>query len=246
MAQGTWRVGTSGWVYQHWRGRFYPSDLPATRWFGFYAGQFSTVEVNNSFYRLPSEQTFTTWARKAPPGFVYAVKASQYITHFKRLLDPEESLQRFLGRARLLGEHLGPILFQLPPRFACDLGRLEHFLSLLPTDLAHVFEFRDSRWLNDDVYALLRRYDAGLCIADLPGQEAPVLATSRTVYVRFHGNQILYADGYGRDELALWSSRLAYFVAEGHDIYAYFNNDGEAHAIYDPRTLTELLTENMR
>ena len=242
MAQGTWRVGTSGWSYQHWRAVFYPENLPASAWFAHYASQFSTVEINNTFYRLPAAKTFEGWARQAPPGFTYALKANQYITHTKRLRDPAEPVQRFLERARLLGEHLGPILYQLPPRFQPDLQRLEAFLCILPKDLAHVFEFRDPRWLNDDVFALLERYQAGFCIADMPDQDAVVRATSTTVYVRFHGNQVLYGDSYSSQELALWAARLAYYVGEGRHVYAYFNNDVGGYAVQNARELQRLLT----
>lgn len=231
MRRGSWHVGTSGWSYQHWRGLFYPSDLPQSRWFTYYCSQFSTVELNNTFYRLPAASTFITWRRQAPPGFIFAVKANQYITHIKRLRDPEESVERFLERTRLLGDHLGPILYQLPPRFPCHLERLEHFLATLPGDLTHVVEFRDERWLNDDVLALLERYGVGLCIADLPGLHYPMRATSQTVYVRFHGSQVLYGTCYNQDDLALWASCLSQFVAEGRQVYIYFNNDAEAYAV---------------
>jgi len=242
MAESAWRVGTSGWSYQHWRDVFYPADLPSSRWLGFYASHFSTVEVNNTFYRLPAPETFAKWARQAPPGFVYALKANQFITHIRRLREPEEPVHRFLERARLLGEHLGPVLYQLPPRFPPDIERLEHFLSVLPADLTHVFEFRDVRWLSDSVFGLLERYGAALCIADMPGQECPVRATSRTVYVRFHGNQVLYGDSYTSEELALWAARLAYFVADGRQIFAYFNNDAGAYAVENAWELARLLS----
>ena len=242
MAESAWHVGTSGWSYQHWRGSFYPADLPASRWFGYYAGQFSTVEVNNTFYRLATPETFAKWAGQAPAGFVYALKANQFITHIKRLRDPEEPVHRFIERARLLGEHLGPILYQLPPRFPPDLQRLEHFLAVLPADLTHVIEFRDTRWLTEDVFALLERHGAGFCIADMPGQERPLRATSATVYVRFHGNRVLYGDSYASEELALWAARLADFVGKGRQVYAYFNNDFGGYALQNARELARLLS----
>jgi uncharacterized protein YecE (DUF72 family) len=238
-----WRVGTSGWSYQHWRGLFYPAELPASRWFEHYTGYFSTVELNNTFYRLPSAETFAGWARRAPPGFLYALKANRFITHIKRLRELDEPVERFLQRARLLGDHLGPVLYQLPPRFPCDPGRLEHFLQVLPGDLTHVFEFRDQSWMNDDVYALIERYGAGLCIADMPGQECTIRATCATVYVRFHGNQVLYGDSYPREELALWAARLSYFAAEGRSVYAYFNNDVGACAVANALELTGLMRD---
>src|SRR5262245_6153282 len=135
-------VGTSGWIYKHWRGVVYPRDLPVGKWLRHYSAEFDTVEVNNSFYRLPSEKTFASWAEQVPPGFVFAVKASRYLTHLKKLREPEAPLDAFLGRARALGPHLGPVLYQLP-RWRCDVARLRHFLAALPGDLRHAVEFRD-------------------------------------------------------------------------------------------------------
>ncbi len=225
----------------HWGGIFYPAGLPASRRFGYYAGQFSSVEVNNTFYRLPVPDVFAKWAAQAPPGFIYALKANQFITHMKRLREPEQPVQRFLERARLLGEHLGPILYQLPPRFPPDYERLEHFVSILPPDLAHAFEFRDPRWLNHTVLAMLKAYKVGLCLADMPGKESPLWATSDTVYVRFHGKDVLYGDSYTSEELALWAARLAFFVAEGRNVYAYFNNDLGAYAVQNALELNQLI-----
>ena len=142
-----------------------------------------------------------------------------------------------MGRALLLGEHLGPILYQLPPRFPCHLELLKRFLATLPADLAHVIEFRDERWLNDDVFALLEQYGVGLCVADMPGLDYPLRATSQTVYVRFHGSQVLYGDCYGREDLVLWAARLTHLVGEGRHVYAYFNNDAEAYAVQNAREL---------
>src|SRR5438270_10452997 len=149
------RIGCSGWQYKHWRGDFYPADLPVGRWLDFYAAHFDTVEINNSFYRLPERTVFEAWRRRAPPGFLYAVKASRYLTHMKKLKDPAEPLANILGRARQLGAHLGPILYQLPPHWHCDLARFEQFLAQLPPDLNHVFEFRDPSWCTEQARALL-------------------------------------------------------------------------------------------
>jgi uncharacterized protein YecE (DUF72 family) len=246
MAQGTWHVGTSGWSYIHWGGVFYPPGLPASRRFGYYAGQFGTVELNNTFYHLSSPDIFARWAAQAPPGFVYALKANQYITHTKRLREPDEPVQRFLERARLLGDHLGPILYQLPPRFPPDLARLEHFLSILPADLTHAVEFRDLRWLKPVVLDLLSSYNVGLCIADMPGKDSPLWATSDVVYVRFHGSEKLNVASYSSDELALWAARLAYFVAEGKRVFAYFNNDLGAYAVKNALELNQLIASCLK
>jgi hypothetical protein len=152
---GAIRIGCSGWNYRHWREAFYPKGVPVKRWFEHYAATFSTVELNTSFYRLPTPETFEKWRDQAPPGFTYAVKAPRFITHMKKLKECDEPVEEFLGRARKLGPTIGPILYQLPPRWAFNRERLEAFLALLPRDLVHVFEFRETSWLTEDVLALL-------------------------------------------------------------------------------------------
>src|ERR1700755_3359986 len=144
-------VGCSGWVYKHWRGLLYPEGLPQRLWFQRYSEEFGTVEINSSFYRVPKPETFDKWHDQAPPGFRYAVKASRFITHMKKLKDCQEPVETFLGRARNLGETIGPILYQLPPKWGFDRERLESFIALLPRDLVHVFEFRDKSWISDEV-----------------------------------------------------------------------------------------------
>jgi uncharacterized protein YecE (DUF72 family) len=167
------RIGTSGWTYRHWRGVFYPPRLPARACFAHYAASFDTVEINNSFYRLPSEEAFDAWARQAPPGFLYALKASRFLTHRKKLKDAEGLLALLLGRARRLGAHLGPILYQLPPHWRCDVGRLRAFLELLPPDVCHVFEFRDRSWYVEAVRDALAERGACFCLHDWGGGDCP-------------------------------------------------------------------------
>jgi uncharacterized protein YecE (DUF72 family) len=237
------RIGTSGWVYAHWRGVFYPVDLPQSRWYTYYAGHFDTVEINYSFYRLPSEGAFDRWREQAPPGFVYAVKANRYLTHLKRLKDAAEPLERFLSRARRLGEGLGPILWQLPPRWRADPARLEAFAALLPTELTHVFEFRDPRWFVQPVRKVLERHGLVFCIFDMPGLDCPPWVTNEVVYLRFHGSQVVYGGRYGRERLQPWAERVRGWLAEGRAVYAYFNNDVFGYAIEDARTLRGLLGE---
>src|SRR3954471_1533546 len=167
------RIACSGWNYRHWRERFYPKGLPQSRWFAFYAEQFDTVEINNSFYRLPKAETFDAWRAQAPPGFRYAVKANRFLTQAKKLKDCAEPLERFLTPTRRLGETLGPILYQLPPRFRVNPERLRDFIALLPRDLAHVFEFRDKSWLSEEILALLDEAGVSFCAHDMPGLETP-------------------------------------------------------------------------
>ncbi len=235
------RIGTSGWVYPHWRGVFYPAGLPQSRWFAHYAAHFDTVEINNTFYRLPEEATFRQWAGQAPEGFVYALKASRYMTHLKKLKDAAEPLRRFLERARLLGSHLGPILYQLPPNWHLDLGRLQSFLELLPQDLLHAFEFRHPSWYADEALALLDRFGAGLCIMDLPGFASPLAVTGRLAYVRFHGPARAYQGSYSERDLATWADRLRGFLRRGRPAYVYFNNDAHGYAVRNALRLREML-----
>jgi uncharacterized protein YecE (DUF72 family) len=201
------RVGTSGWIYKHWRGAFYPEGLPVSRWFRHYAEHFDTVEVNNTFYRLPAAEAFRGWRAQAGPGFVYALKASRFLTHRKKLKDPAQPLEAFLGRARELGPRLGPVLYQLPPRWRCDLGRLRDFIALLPRGPDHVFEFRDPSWYNDKVRGLLAETGMGFCVHDLRGSASPVWATGKVCYFRFHGpGEGRYAGCYTRGQLRTWPS----------------------------------------
>ncbi len=207
------RIGTSGWVYNHWREVFYPKGLPQRAWFAHYAAEFNTVEINNSFYRLPTEAMFDNWRRQAPPGFLYAVKASRYLTHVKRLIDPREPLQAFIERADHLGPTLGPILYQLPPRWGANLPRLEEFLSILPKGYTHVVEFRDQSWLIEDVFKLLERYQVAHCIHDMRPLQVPLRVTAHAVYIRFHGDPD-HAGEYQPDTLKLWAKRITDWQSE--------------------------------
>lgn len=228
-------IGTSGWVYPHWRRVFYPETLPQSGWFAFYASVFSTVEINNTFYRLPSEEAWRHWRQAAPEGFVYAVKGSRFITHVKRLRPGPEPVDLFTRRARLLGEHLGPILWQLHPGHRRDLDRLRSFLELLPRDVRHVFEFRHASWFCDDVYTLLQEFGAGFCVYHMVDHATPLVATARFGYMRLHGSGDLYGGLYSDDELREWADRLSRLPV--NEIFVYFNNDAFGHAVANARTL---------
>ncbi|MCD6289233.1 MAG: DUF72 domain-containing protein [Anaerolineae bacterium] len=241
IREGRCRVGTSGWVYPHWKGVFYPSDLPQARWFQHYARYFDTVEINNTFYRLPSEQAFDHWREQAPPGFVYAVKANRYITHVRRLRECREPLERFLSRASRLDNALGPILYQLPPKWRPNAERLAAFVKLLPPDRVHVFEFRDPRWFTPVVLDILRAHGLSFCIYHMPGIECPREITGSTVYVRMHGAGELYGGSYSLNALRGWANRIRAWCQSGHDVYVYFNNDAFGHAVRNALTLKELL-----
>jgi uncharacterized protein YecE (DUF72 family) len=236
-------IGCSGWNYRHWRGLFYPDGLRIKDWFAFYAEQFDTVEINNSFYRLPKAETFDAWRDQAPPGFRYAVKANRFITQAKKLKDCEEPVARMIAPTRHLERKLGPILYQLPPMLGINLDRLETFLKLLPRDLTHVFEFREKSWYDDATLALLDRFGAGFVAHGFPGKASPRWASGNVAYVRFHGGVGKYYGRY-RDEVLLdWSDWLNHQVEAGKSIWAYFNNDGEAAAIHDALTLKAMMRQ---
>ncbi|WP_447974299.1 DUF72 domain-containing protein [Nitrospira sp. Kam-Ns4a] len=240
-------VGTSGWNYPGWRGTFYPEDLPSRRYLAFYAGEFGTTEVNYSFYHLPKPQTYANWAAQVPEGFVFAVKASRLVTHIKRLKGVEEPWGKFVEHARALGERLGPILLQFPPSWAKDEMRLAAFLALAQeaaqgkTGLRLVFEFRHESWFVEPVYRLLRRHGAALCIADSPRYPRRDVMTADFAYFRFHGRTKLFASRYTEAELAAEARAMRRFLKNGLDVYAYFNNDAEGHAVANARALKALL-----
>ena len=234
-------IGTSGWVYRHWREVFYPVKLAQSKWLEFYTHHFPTVELNNSFYRLPTEKAFSNWRQTSPEGFIYAVKVSRFITHIKRLKDVEEPVQTFLERARLLEEKLGPLLYQLPPNMHRNDERLDSFLSLLPKELRHVVEFRHESWLDERVFDMLRQHNVGFCVFDMPGLSCPLLATADFAYIRFHGSSGLYYSCYSDEELEDWARKISE-LAKGLDaVYIYFNNDAEGYAITNAQTLARKL-----
>jgi uncharacterized protein YecE (DUF72 family) len=241
------RIGCSGWHYRHWAGRVYPRDLPTERWLQTYAQRFDTVELNNSFYRLPEADQFDRWRSQVPREFEFAVKASRFLTHFKRLIDPEEPLDRLLSRAKHLGTALGPLLYQLPPGWVPPLDRFERFLSRLPRRitprgpaLRHAVEFRDPRAYVTDVLDLLARYDVALCLHDMSGSASPRTIIGPFVYVRFHGFDARYGGSYPRPVLADWAAWLRDDTGS-REVYVYFNNDRDAHAVENAETLRAVL-----
>jgi uncharacterized protein YecE (DUF72 family) len=233
------RVGCSGWNYRHWRRSFYPPGCPPSRWLERYAQEFDTVEVNSTFYRLASRDAVARWVQQTPPGFVFALKGSRYLTHMKRLTGMEEGLRRYYEHIEpLVGTpKLGPILWQLPERFHADLERLEGACAVLP-DGRHAFEFRHPSWFREETYAILRAYGVALAWGDHP--ERPFqedVVTADFTFVRFHFGHRRKDGAYTRGELRAWAERLAAKAADGIDVVAYFNNDWEEFAIRDARTL---------
>ncbi len=234
-------IGTSGWHYDHWRGIFYPEKLAKAKWLGFYAGHFATVELNNSFYRLPSEAAFAAWRDSSPVNFTFAVKLSRFIIHIKRLKDAGEAVEKFITRAKILDEKLGPLLYQLLPNMRRNDEVLESFLSTLPRGMKHVFEFRHQSWLEEGVFEILHKYNVGFCVFDMPSLSCPLVATADFAYVRFHGSAGLYWSCYFDEELASWAERLANLAVNLKAIYIYFNNDAEAFAVRNAMTLRAYL-----
>jgi uncharacterized protein YecE (DUF72 family) len=237
-------VGTSGWQYSHWRGVFYPQTLPQKDWFAFYAERFQTVEVNNTFYRLPNAEVFQHWAEGCPPDFRFALKFSRYLTHIKRLLDPSGPVDRFLKAAKPLGAKAGPLLLQLPPSFEIDLDRLDATLGAFPRHAKVAVEFRDDSWYKEEVREVLVRHRASLCLADR-GEElvTPAWSTTNWGYVRFHLGKGKPDSGYRPLALQGWAKRIAGLWKPDQAVFVYFNNDPNACAIRDAARLAGYLKE---
>lgn len=234
-------IGTSGYVYKHWRkGVFYPAGLKIREELGYYAGCFPTVELNNPFYRLPTEEMFIRWRDATPDRFQFAVKASRFITHIKRLREVSEELGLFMQRAVHLGPKLGPVLFQLPPNQQLDLSRLEAFLPLLSTDRRWVLEFRHASWHTAEVYRLLAEHTVALCIPVGGGVHPDRVTTAPFTYIRMHRGQEPRG-GFTVDELSTWAAQVRGLRAAGKDVYLYFNNDWEGFAIRDALAMRELV-----
>jgi uncharacterized protein YecE (DUF72 family) len=243
---GIIRIGCSGWIYRHWRERFYPAKLAQRLWFDYYAATFETVELNTSFYHLPTADTFAKWRDQAPAEFRYAVKAPRFITHMKKLKDCAEPVAEFLLRARHLGTAIGPILYQLPPRWTCNPERLEAFIAALPPDLTHVFEFREKSWLTDEILGLLDARGVSFCAHDMPGSATLREAAGPIAYVRFHGGEGKYWGRYSDEGLLAWADWLVGEARNGRDVWCYFNNDIDAHAIHDALTLRAMVSQALR
>ena len=234
MPRLTLRIGTSGWNYPEWRGTFYPEKFPAAKMFAWYAERFRTVEVNATFYRMPSAKTVAGWAAAAPAGFTFALKAPQRITHFARLQNVGDPLAYFCDTIRGLGATLGPVLFQLPPNFKKAADRLTALLALLPPDLAVAFEFRHASWFDDEVYALLRGRNAALCVADTEAGTTPLVATADWGYLRLRDQR------YGDAELREWLATIGRIGAGWREAFVFFKHEESGTGPALARRLLEL------
>ena len=240
---GTVRIGTSGWHYKHWKGPFYPADLPASKMLRWYVERFDTVEINNSFYRLPAPTALEGWCRETPSNFCFAVKASRFITHNKKLRDPKQTVKKFMTVIEKLERRLGPILFQLPPSWRVNVERLEEFIAALPPPHRYAFEFRHESWNAPQVYDVLRRHNAGFCIYELAGFQSPLEITADFTYVRLHGPGNKYQGDYSRETLGTWARRIAEWQKNLRHIFLYFDNDQAGFAPKNALELKSLVAE---
>jgi uncharacterized protein YecE (DUF72 family) len=237
------RIGTSGWHYKHWVGTVYPPRWPAPKMLAWYQEHFDTVEINNTFYRLPPESAVEEWRSSTPANFRFAVKGSRFLTHMKKLKDPAPGLEKFFSRADLLREKLGPILFQLPPNFEVNIPRFEEFLEALPKWHRYAFEFRNETWNIPQVLQLLSRHNMAYCPFHLAGYQSPVEITTDITYVRLHGPGGKYQGSYDDEALGVWARRIREWRRDLTSIYIYFDNDDSGYAAHNALRLRELVTE---
>lgn len=232
-------IGTSGWHYRHWVGPFYPANTRPAQMFAFYAEHFDTVELNNTFYRLPSEKAVVDWRESSPPGFCFALKGSRFLTHMKKLADTGQGIERFFERADLLKTKLGPIVFQLPPHWSLNLDRLRTFLEALPTGQRYAFEFRNRSWNDPSVWDLLWRFKAACCIFELSGFQSPLEITADFTYIRLHGPGGAYQGSYDDKTLRTWARRISKWALRA--AYVYFDNDQAGYAPKNALRLKQML-----
>jgi uncharacterized protein YecE (DUF72 family) len=241
-------IGTSGYNYPHWwNGTFYPAHLPQRKWLEFYADYFDTVELNVSFYRLPTKEVFQGWYKRTPKRFSFGLKGSRFITHLKRLKECREPLSLLIDRASPLKEKLGAVLWQLPPRFRFQKDRLEEFCVLLSTlprskSLRHAFEFRDESWFCREALQLLEEFDFALCIAHGSGLPYFEAVTSGFIYLRLHGGETLYGSDYSDRELTQWAEKILGWEKKGKTVFVYFNNDAYGFAVKNALLLKKMLS----
>jgi uncharacterized protein YecE (DUF72 family) len=236
------RIGTSGWHYKHWKGTFYPEKFNVCDMLSHYVRHLDTVEINNSFYRLPSDEAVQNWVKQTPDDFLFALKASRYITHNRKLNDPEQTVAKFMEMAKGFGKKLGPILFQLPPKWGLNIDRLREFLAVLPRHQEYAFEFRHPSWLTAQVYDVLRQFNAALCIYEIAGFRSPVELTADFTYVRLHGpGERAYQGKYSEAVLRNWAEKAATWAALDCGVYFYFDNDQAGYAVQNAMELAAMV-----
>ncbi len=241
---GNINIGTSGWSYKHWKGLFYPQGLKEPEWLSYYARTFGIAEINTSFYHLPKHQTVLNWIEKAPRNFLFCPKLSRYITHMKKLKEVEEPMQRFFDVFAPMQQQMGPVLVQLPPQLKWDYDRAEAFYGLLQKEYKtyeFVIEVRHDSWLHSDSLTQMAKYDLGIVISQSGGHfPYTEMVTAKNIYIRFHGPRELYASGYSHEELQYYAQKIETWVAQGHRVWAFFNNDIHGYAFADAQRLKQL------
>jgi uncharacterized protein YecE (DUF72 family) len=243
IALGRIHIGTSGWHYAHWRGPFYPDNFPPAKMLRWYAERFDTVEINNSFYQLPTAAALAAWCRETPANFCFALKASRYITHNRKLKYPKETVRKFMSQAARLKRRLGPILFQLPPSWKVNVERLEEFVGSLPRRRRYAFEFRNPTWNTSPVYETLRRHNAAFCIFELAGFRSPLEVTADFAYVRLHGPGNAYQGDYSGRHLRMWAKRIETWRKNLRHVFVYFDNDQAGFAAKNALALRRMLSQ---
>ncbi len=238
-------IGTSGFSYKGWREKFYPADLPEKQQLEFYSGHFNTVEINNSFYRLPKRAVFEGWKKRTPSEFRFAIKGGRYITQMLKLKDTAEAVDNFFTNADVLKTKLAVVLWQLPANFRANGERLEEFARVLRSHKVgkktrHAFEFRHQSWFTEDVYRILRKHNFALVIAHSEKWPVAEQVTADFLYFRFHGAPHLYASSYSKKALEQWAGK-AKKMASGRDLYAYFNNDARGYAVTNAQRFRKML-----
>ena len=237
-------IGTSGWQYRHWWETFYPQGVAQAKWLEFYAERFQIVELNNSFYRLPPPETFAKWRQRTPDDFIVAAKMSRYLTHIKKLKEPEEPIERYFKHARNLGSKLGPVLVQLPPTLKADVEALDHVLEIWPKDVRCAVEPRHESWFTDELREVLTKHGAALCLADRHDKDfTPWWRTTDWTFVRFHEGTGRPHPCYKKSSLQTWAERLARDFSPHEDIYVFFNNDPRACALRDAVVFSALIRD---
>jgi uncharacterized protein YecE (DUF72 family) len=241
-------IGTSGFHYKDWKGKFYPEKLRPQDWLEYYSQHFETVELNASFYRMPTEQMVKNWIRKTPEHFLFTVKASRIITHYLRLQYCEEPLKKFLQMIKPFekSKKLACLLYQLPPNYKKNLKTLESFLKILPKKYLHVFEFRHESWNDEETFNILKKYNVTYCIVSSGKLKSHCVLTSDTTYIRFHGPGDIYASKYPDEELKKWARTIKKFLKNKKTVFAYFNNDVNAYAVENSKKLKKLIEKNTK
>ena len=239
-------IGTSGWHYGQWLGPFYPENLPEEKWLPYYSERLPTVEINSSFYQLPSLDTLKIWRDTVPTDFVFSIQASRYVTHSKKLTDPGHGVEAMLKRLEILGDRLGPLLFQLPPNWGYNGRRLRQFFEIWPETKRCAFEFRDASWINPETMAILSKNEAAFCIYDVGQYRTPCQVTADFVYLRMHGPGEAFQGKYEAQALGAWADTFSAWSDQGLEIFCYFDNDRFGQAARNAMELWEIIDAKSR